>query len=290
MPYMNRHLSRLIILVALIVAGFKAGQQTLISLAAAFLIEMLFVGWDRCALRKLAYPDTTVVSDVIIVITMWIGLFYFAAPNLTKLLPMAQLRDMFEQAGLTIKHLPGPDWARAAIYIVFADFVNYWAHRAAHNFRPWWEAHKIHHSATAFSILTRFRDHPVYLIFWHVFFAIPLIIMSNVEVALWVSIVSNIHQLIIHSDVRWSWGWFGRWIVVPPMVHRTHHSCQEEHFNTNYAFTFIIWDRLFGTYYKGPVVPDAVGLQGGELADASALTLAIAPFRPLFERFASRQG
>jgi sterol desaturase/sphingolipid hydroxylase (fatty acid hydroxylase superfamily) len=74
-----------------------------------------------------------------------------------------------------------------------------------------------------------------------------------------INLGNTLYQLLVHVDVRGSWGWFGRWILVSPAAHRIHHSPLAEHFNKNLAI-FTIWDRLFGTWYGGSIINDKVGL------------------------------
>ena len=38
------------------------------------------------------------------------------------------------------------------------------------------------------------------------------------------------------------------YIFATPSNHRVHHGSQEKYLDKNYAATFIIWDRLFGTF------------------------------------------
>ena len=55
--------------------------------------------------------------------------------------------------------------------------------------------------------------------------------------------------LLQHSncDVR-----LGRlnYLVSGPEVHRSHHSRTVAESNANYAHSFVVWDLLFGTYYR----------------------------------------
>jgi sterol desaturase/sphingolipid hydroxylase (fatty acid hydroxylase superfamily) len=39
-------------------------------------------------------------------------------------------------------------------------------------------------------------------------------------------------------------------IFATPSNHRVHHGSQDEYLDKNYGATFIIWDRMFGTYQK----------------------------------------
>ncbi len=40
------------------------------------------------------------------------------------------------------------------------------------------------------------------------------------------------------------------YIFATPSNHRVHHGSQEKYINKNYGPTFIIWDRMFGTYVE----------------------------------------
>ena len=55
-------------------------------------------------------------------------------------------------------------------------------------------------------------------------------------------------------------GWIGRWVLVSPVAHRIHHSDLPEHHDRNLGHVFIIWDRIFGTWYDGRVVNTTVGI------------------------------
>ncbi len=41
--------------------------------------------------------------------------------------------------------------------------------------------------------------------------------------------------------------------------HRRHHSAIFAESNTNYACNAIVWDRLFGTFSRGPVAQTGIG-------------------------------
>jgi hypothetical protein len=62
-----------------------------------------------------------------------------------------------------------------------------------------------------------------------------------------------------HSELPWSFGWFGRWVVTSPQVHQIHHSIDEEHRDHNFS-NCPLWDQLFGTWYGGPNRPSAYGI------------------------------
>ena len=52
----------------------------------------------------------------------------------------------------------GP-WTSFLIYLVVFDFLNYWLHRAQHQFHPWWALHAVHHSQRQMTQWTDNRNH-----------------------------------------------------------------------------------------------------------------------------------
>ena len=247
--------------------------------------EVFVVGWKRSSLQRLiANPTNSAVSDVIIVLLSWTGIFTilgsFFSFNLDNMIAsqMSILGKFFSDSGwnIDINSLNISNWQKGILYFVFLDFINYWVHRVAHNVSFWWETHKIHHSAKEFTLITLWRNHPFYNIFI-AFFAGPLVIFTPYEIASTLLTVSLAHQLLIHSQLTWSFGWVGRWIFVSPVAHRIHHSDLPEHRDLNFAFSFIIWDRLFGSYYKGEMINKTIGLIDGQYADSTAIGLMLGP-------------
>ena len=50
-----------------------------------------------------------------------------------------------------------------------------------------------------------------------------------------------------------------RWVFTTSNQHRRHHSAVFEASNSNYACNAILWDRLFGTFSRGPVHQTGIG-------------------------------
>jgi len=74
-----------------------------------------------------------------------------------------------------------------------------------------------------------------------------------------VALADYFYQMLVHADVKWTWGWFGRWILISPVGHRIHHSPLVEHHDKNFSI-LVLWDRLFGTWYDGGRVNAFVGI------------------------------
>jgi sterol desaturase/sphingolipid hydroxylase (fatty acid hydroxylase superfamily) len=52
-----------------------------------------------------------------------------------------------------------------------------------------------------------------------------------------------------------------RWVFVTPAMHLIHHNPNPVATNSNYGFSFAIWDRLFGTYRAdAPELPSGVAI------------------------------
>jgi sterol desaturase/sphingolipid hydroxylase (fatty acid hydroxylase superfamily) len=148
-----------------------------------------------------------------------------------------------------------------AVYYLMTTFVGYWQHRLMH-WRWFWQLHRFHHSATDFNILTGFRANPGEMISNLIPALSPLIFLKVPDTglfAVFVFINLTIAQLQ-HSELPWSFGWFGRWVVTSPQVHQIHHSIDEEHRDHNFS-NCPLWDQLFGTWYGGPNRPSAYGIQ-----------------------------
>ena len=65
---------------------------------------------------------------------------------------------------------------------------------------------------------------------------------------LFVGAFNLIYQFWIHTEAIYK---FPRWIeyvMNTPSHHRVHHATNPRYLDRNYAGTFIIWDRIFGTF------------------------------------------
>jgi sterol desaturase/sphingolipid hydroxylase (fatty acid hydroxylase superfamily) len=150
---------------------------------------------------------------------------------------------------------------RGVVSLIASDFILYWVHRGRHAFGWWWEFHKHHHSATEFNAITQARGHPLDGAAMAISAAIPVHILGGtVGDSLFVLVPLAVHSGLTHSMLPWSWGWFGRYVLYSPIGHRIHHSALPEHKDTNFGGIFPVWDWMFGTYYKGDLINEEVGV------------------------------
>jgi sterol desaturase/sphingolipid hydroxylase (fatty acid hydroxylase superfamily) len=61
------------------------------------------------------------------------------------------------------------------------------------------------------------------------------------------------------------------WFMNTPSSHRVHHAAERPLADRNYGSTFIVWDRLFGTYAPEPIPEPRYGTEAGFLAYFRAL-------------------
>ncbi|WP_165938499.1 sterol desaturase family protein [Parafrankia sp. BMG5.11] len=145
--------------------------------------------------------------------------------------------------------------AMAIVPIVVHDVAFYWAHRIEHRVPFLWEFHKLHHSDELMNCSTWARDHFLQAIWVTVFPALALGLVFDIsafqagQAALLSGLLLSFLSMFYHSAIRIELPWLDR-VVVTPQVYSLHHSCDPQHFNSNFADAFPLLDILFGTYRK----------------------------------------
>ena len=70
---------------------------------------------------------------------------------------------------------------------------------------------------------------------------------------------------MVHANLNWTFGPLGK-LFVSPVFHRWHH-CADVH-DVNFASTFSLWDRMFGTCYMPQgEVPKAYGIDDAAMPE-----------------------
>ncbi len=144
--------------------------------------------------------------------------------------------------------IPWVWWAWALCFIL-DDLAYYAFHRSAHRVRWFWASHVNHHSSQHYNLSTALRQS------WTSFFALgfifrmPLVLIGfEPAMVLFVGAINLIYQFWIHTE---SIGKLPRWfeyMMNTPSHHRVHHATNPRYLDRNYAGTFIVWDRMFGTF------------------------------------------
>ena len=212
---------------------------------------------DRLAVR----------TDVIYTVIHRLGffrcvLFFTIDPWVDELL--GEMRT----AGLGTFHLEdvwpgvtdGP-WTSFLIYLVVFDFLNYWLHRAQHQFNPWWALHAVHHSQRQMTQWTDNRNHLLDDVL-HALIWVMVAQVIGIAPSQFVAVVAltQLSESFQHANLRVSFGWLGERLWVSPRFHRTHHGVGIGHETHgahtmgghNFGVLLPWWDMLFGTADFGP--------------------------------------
>jgi sterol desaturase/sphingolipid hydroxylase (fatty acid hydroxylase superfamily) len=139
-------------------------------------------------------------------------------------------------------------WTFLPCYIIF-DFCSYWAHRISHQQRFWWATHVVHHSGENYNLTVSFRLSWVQ--HFKLIFFVPVALMGFHPVIFFVvNQIAVLFQFWVHTEYIRRLHPVIEFIFATPSNHRVHHGSQEKYINKNYGASFIIWDRMFGTYQK----------------------------------------
>jgi len=143
------------------------------------------------------------------------------------------------------------DWQSSVISLLAAyilvDFAYYWYHRAIHEVRFGWAAHVTHHSSEYFNIGTALRasfaDAPM-----EPLFILPLALLGIDPVVLVGTLsLNHLYQYWLHTQHVPKLGVL-EWFMNTPSHHRVHHGRNIQYCDRNLGGTFIVFDRMFGTF------------------------------------------
>lgn len=181
-----------------------------------------------------------------------------------------------------------PLLAQVLLGLMIADFGLYWAHRLAHEFRPLWQFHLIHHSVRRLWFFNTGRFH-VFDGFVSLILSQPLLYLAGApsHIFMWVTGITAIIGLLTHCNVDMRTGVFDL-IFNTPRLHRWHHSRNPLEGNKNYGENLVFWDRVFGTYFNPPRRPP-VNIGTEDQLPGSLFGQLVLPFQKLASRGASAQ-
>lgn len=218
------------------------------------LLELWLLGWEASSLRRFLHPSRSTWMDLFLWGAKVLGCAGLLASVFSLGLVDLALRGLRGVTGATTVGFSNPV-AQFVWLLVAMDFVKYVMHFLQHKIPLWWEGHKFHHAATEFNVITTARGHPTDFALQLVFLAVPAALLGgSADEFVFLTLLLDMHAGLTHSMLGWNFGWVGRWVLVSPIVHRVHHSDLPEHFDRNFGAVFVIWDRIFGTYYDGPVI------------------------------------
>ncbi|MCC7305905.1 MAG: sterol desaturase family protein [Alphaproteobacteria bacterium] len=143
-----------------------------------------------------------------------------------------------------------PLWAQVCLGVVAAEFPLYWAHRLGHEWPFMWRFHAVHHSVEKLWIVNTGRFHFIdSLIKIIVSMAILLALGAPLAVVKWLTAITAFVGMLTHCNVEMRFGWLS-WIFNTPELHRWHHSMDLREGDKNYCENMMLWDHVFGTYFR----------------------------------------
>jgi sterol desaturase/sphingolipid hydroxylase (fatty acid hydroxylase superfamily) len=141
-------------------------------------------------------------------------------------------------------------WGVAAFAFVIGDFFAYATHWLHHHTKTLWYFHAVHHSQENLNVLSDNRQHIVETIMVFAVTYVPGVALGlNSTDALKLGFANLYFSAWLHTNLRTNLGPL-RHVLASPQFHRVHHSMSPDHFNTNYATVFPLWDVLFRTRHK----------------------------------------
>ncbi|KDN15536.1 fatty acid hydroxylase [Snodgrassella communis] len=135
--------------------------------------------------------------------------------------------------------------------LVAWDFGFYWEHRLHHKIPLLWAIHMVHHQGEHFNLSLAIRNSWYSSLTSIPFFALLAIAGVPTPIFIAVSIFHYSIQFFNHNAITPKLGLLEQ-ILVTPTHHKVHHLKDQYYANSNFSGSFIIWDKLFGTFETTP--------------------------------------
>jgi sterol desaturase/sphingolipid hydroxylase (fatty acid hydroxylase superfamily) len=202
-----------------------------------------------------------------------------------------------------------PSWLAligfTAVSLLAWDFGKYVAHYLTHKVAVLWEFHKVHHAAEVLTPISAFRAHPIDIMIDFFFRLLCTGAVGGVYAYLYPGGISELTILgfnavafviyywiahLQHSHIPLGYGRLS-YLLVSPVMHQVHHSCEVQHWDRNFGFLFGIWDWMFGTLHvPRKDEPFRLGLPGGAEQYRTVRQLYLTPFVGIARKLAARRS
>jgi alkylglycerol monooxygenase len=141
------------------------------------------------------------------------------------------------------------NWTTGILLFIGVDFFYYWFHRYSHVINLFWGGHVVHHQSEEYNLSVALRQ-GWFQKFFSFGFYLPLAFVGfDPKQFLLVSSLVTLYQFWIHTKNINRMGIL-EYILNTPSHHRVHHGVNPKYIDKNHAGTFIIWDKMFGTFQE----------------------------------------
>lgn len=244
-------------------------------LAVMILLELIFPYAKSVSQKPLALRD---LSSTLV--NLWVTRTVMTSVFTPVVLFFPEIflgRSLFFEASEQL----GPFWLQLILVIFLYSLMKYGIHRMQHRVSFLWELHSYHHSVTDLKASNTFMSHPLD---WALRNVLPPVILGavgfNPTVIVFGVGLLGLFGTFSHCGAGLHAGWLNH-VFVTPELHRWHHSAEVpsgHKFSVNYGVGFILWDRIFGTYYLPmengvPVQPEKLGHPDGVRDEGNYLKL-----------------
>ncbi len=158
-----------------------------------------------------------------------------------------------QQFGL-IHFFDAPRWLKIIGTIVVMDLLVYFWHVLLHRLPLLWRVHRVHHTDLDVDVSTAMRRHVFEIVLSALVRMAGAYFVGAEPVGILIfEIVYLLSDQFRHTCLKLPWElerslWL---LLVPPTMHRIHHSVDIEERLTNFGRFLSIWDRVFGTMRTG---------------------------------------
>jgi len=168
-------------------------------------------------------------------------------------------------------------WMTFPIVILIDDFIQYWYHRKAHEWKWLWNFHRPHHSTPEMGVLVTFRENIFYILILPNLWWLGAATYLGMAPAVILGVTVKYFIIVgAHSDFRWDqWLYKYNWLhplawvtertISTPATHFAHHgkTAKDGISNPtgNFSNMFFFWDLLFGTAIITRQYPKEFGIE-----------------------------
>jgi sterol desaturase/sphingolipid hydroxylase (fatty acid hydroxylase superfamily) len=144
-----------------------------------------------------------------------------------------------------------PSIISIVLSLLLLDLLIYWQHRLFHKVPILWRLHRVHHADAHIDTSTGLRFHPIEIVLSILVKLVAVIALGVPALAILIfEITLNGLALFNHANIRLPNAIEKplRLVLMTQILHRIHHSQLAKETNSNYGFSVVWWDKLFGSY------------------------------------------